>query len=79
MKSDLHKALQVNLCDIDTHEIEGNASIALSGKAKDYCPSFDLEDGARLVESVKPCVFEAERIQLLVRYHFIDAYDKERL
>ena len=79
MKSNLHEALQVYLCDIDTHEVEGNTSITLSGKAKDYCPCFDLEDGAWLVESVEPCVFEAERIQLLVRYHFVDAYDKTDL
>ena len=76
MKSNLHEALQVHLGNIDTYEIEGNASIALSSKAKDNCTSFDLENGAWLVESVEPCVLEAERIQLLVRYNFVDAYNE---
>ena len=76
MKPNLHEALQVHLGNIDRHEIEGNASITLSSKAKDNCTSFDLENGARLVESVEPCVLEAERIQLLVRYNFVDAYNE---
>ena len=77
MKSNLHKALQVYLSDIDTHEIEGNTPITLSGESKDYRTCFDLENGARLIEVVEPGVLQAERILLLIRYHFVDAYDKE--
>ena len=79
MQSYLDYALEVYLGDVDTHEVEGDTSVTLSGEAKDNRTSLNLEDGARLVKCIEPGVLKAERIFLLVRYHSVDAYEEEHI